>query len=252
MGNWVLDLDGVLWLSDQPIAGSSEAVAALLARGHEVLFVTNNSNPTIAEQEANLARHGVDARGRVVTSAAAAATLVEPGERVLLCGGDGAREALVARGAHVVDGRRDPNGALDAVVVGFHRWYDYEVMRRAATAVHGGARLVATNDDATYPTALGLIPGCGSILAGIETAAGVKAIVAGKPNEAMAELVRSRLQGRGIVVGDRPDTDGRLAVALGYRFALVLSGVTAGPAGAQPAPDLVADDLASLVMKASS
>ncbi|MGQ0617482.1 MAG: HAD-IIA family hydrolase [Acidimicrobiia bacterium] len=252
MGNWVLDLDGVLWLSDQPIAGSSKAVEALLAQGDEVLFVTNNSNPTIAEQEANLARHGVDGRGRVVSSAAAAATLVEAGEQVLLCGGDGAREALAARGAHVLDGRRDPDGPVDAVVVGFHRWYDYEVMRRAATAVHRGARLVATNDDATYPTALGLIPGSGSILAGIETAAGVKATVAGKPFAPMAALVRSRLQGQGTVVGDRPDTDGRLAVALGYRFALVLSGVTADAADADPPPDLVADDLASLVARATS
>jgi ribonucleotide monophosphatase NagD (HAD superfamily) len=49
-------------------------------------------------------------------------------------------------------------------------------------------------------------------------------------------------------VGDRPSTDGRVARALGYRFALVLSGVTR-PADlpVDPSPDVVADDLARLV-----
>ncbi len=50
------------------------------------------------------------------------------------------------------------------------------------------------------------------------------------------------------MVGDRPDTDGRFARALAYRFALVLSGVT-GPDDlpVEPAPDLVAPDLAAVV-----
>ena len=42
----------------------------------------------------------------------------------------------------------------------------------------------------------------------------------------MVGLLRDRLGDEGVVVGDRADTDGRFAVALGYRFALVLSGVT--------------------------
>ena len=48
------------------------------------------------------------------------------------------------------------------------------------------------------------------------------------------------------MVGDRPDTDGRFALALGYRFALVLSGVTTA-LPVLPEPDLVAADLAGLV-----
>jgi ribonucleotide monophosphatase NagD (HAD superfamily) len=55
------------------------------------------------------------------------------------------------------------------------------------------------------------------------------------------------------VVGDRPSTDGALADALGWRFALVLSGVTqrdAPPGGEsipEPSPPFVADDIAELV-----
>jgi ribonucleotide monophosphatase NagD (HAD superfamily) len=76
----------------------------------------------------------------------------------------------------------------------------------------------------------------------------VTPVVAGKPNEPMAALVRSRLGPDGTMVGDRPDTDGRFARTLGYRWALVLSGVTRrGDLPVDPAPDVVAGDLAELV-----
>jgi glycerol-1-phosphatase len=99
---WVFDLDGVIWLGDEPIAGSAQAVGTLLAGGADVLFVTNMSAVAADEVELKLARHGIDGRGRVVTSADAVATLVAPGERVLLCAGPGVRRALEARGAEVV------------------------------------------------------------------------------------------------------------------------------------------------------
>jgi 4-nitrophenyl phosphatase len=240
--NWVLDLDGVVWLADTPIPGSSDAVGRLLAAGEDIAFVTNNSNPRAAEYEAKLERHGIDARGRVISSAMAAATMVDAGTRVLVCGGPGVIEALERRGAEIVE------DAPDVVMVGFHRDFDYERMRIASTAVRNGARLIGTNDDATYPTPDGPIPGAGSILAAIERASGVQAVVAGKPYDAMAATVRSRLGPTGIVVGDRPDTDGRFAGTLGYRFALVLTGVvTDATAVVDPTPDEIAADLAALV-----
>lgn len=238
----VLDLDGVIWLADDPIPGSAQAVERLRAAGEPVVFCTNNSGQTVREVEAKLARQGIPAEGDVLTSAMAAAALVEPGERVLVCGGAGVTEALERRGAVPV---RD--GEADAVMVGFHRDFDYERLRIAATAVRRGARLLATNDDTTYPTPEGPIPGGGAILAAVVAAAGVPATVAGKPNVPMADLVRARLGSVGVVVGDRPDTDGRLARVLGYRFALVHTGVALPHEVVDPPPDLVAADLASLV-----
>jgi 4-nitrophenyl phosphatase len=239
---YALDLDGVIWLADTPIPGAADAVARLRSTGAPVVFVTNNSSEPVASVEAKLARHGVPAAGHVITSAMAAATLVEPGERVLVCAGLGVLEAVEGHGAMPV---RD--GDADAVLVGFHRDFDYERMRIAATAVSRGARLLATNDDATYPTPDGPIPGGGAILASIVTATGVAPVVAGKPHEAMAALVRDRLGAAGVMVGDRPDTDGRFARVLGYDFALVHSGVTGPQQAVEPAPDLVATDLAALV-----
>lgn len=239
---FALDLDGVLWLDDEPIAGAASAVARLRAAGEPVVFCTNMGMRPVAAVEDKLARHGIPAIGDVVTSAMAVALLVEPGERVLVCAGPGVWEAVAHRGAEPVR-----EGPADAVVVGLHLDFDYARLRAAAAAVVGGARLLATNDDATYPTAHGPIPGGGAILAAVERATGVRAAVAGKPHAPMVELVRARLGPDGVMVGDRPETDGHFAAALGYRFALVLSGVTSSADDVEPVPDVVAADLATAV-----
>ncbi|MCU1353326.1 MAG: putative phosphatase [Acidimicrobiales bacterium] len=239
---WVLDLDGVVWRGDEPVAGAAAAVTRLLAAGEHVVYATNFSFSTVAQIEAKLAAMGVPLAD-VATSAMAAAGLVEPGERALLVAGPGVREALERRGVEVVT-----EGDADVVVVGWHRDFTYERMAVASDAVRAGARLLATNDDATFPTPDGLLPGAGAILAGIERASGVAAVVAGKPYPPTVADLLARCGPTGTMVGDRPDTDGRLARALGYRWALVLSGVTtAADLPVEPAPDVVAPSLASLV-----
>ena len=76
--------------------------------------------------------------------------------------------------------------------------------------------------------------------------------MAGKPEAATAALVRARLGDDGIMVGDRPSTDGLLATRLGWRFAMVLSGI-GGHDPAEPVPDpppaWVAADLADFVTR---
>jgi len=240
---WVLDLDGVVWLADQPLPGAAEAVARLREAGERVVFVTNNSSERIADQEAKLASFGIPATGDVVTSAVVAVGQVAPGERVFVCAGPGVEEAVLERGAVPV---RD--GDADVVVVGFHRDFDYDEMDRASRAVRRGARLIGTNDDATYPTPQGLVPGNGSILAAVATASGVVPAVTGKPYAPMADHVRALVGPVGVAVGDRPDTDGRFARALGFEWVLVLSGVTgADDLPVDPVPDRVAADLADAV-----
>lgn len=248
----VCDLDGVVWLGDEPIPGSAAAVEALRAAGHRVLFATNFSFAPVEETERKLERCGIPAQGDVVTSAQAAAHVVHPGERVLVCAGPGVVQAVEQRGASVVT-----RGRIDAVIVGFHRTFDFEVMSRASSAVRGGARLIGTNDDATYPTPQGEIPGGGAILASVEVASGCAALVAGKPHQPMADLVRHMLGfgagsgkdavgARMVMVGDRPSTDGLFARRLGCRYAQVWSGVTAQHDSVEPRPDLSADSLAGI------
>ena len=75
-------------------------------------------------------------------------------------------------------------------------------------------------------------------------------VIAGKPYEPMAALVRSIIGAdaavRAVMVGDRPSTDGRFARTLGCRYAHVHSGVTPKGAPVDPTPDLAVDDLAGV------
>jgi 4-nitrophenyl phosphatase len=247
------DLDGVIWRGDEPIVPAVPAVAALRAAGARVAFLTNNSSMTVAQIVAKLGRMGVEASADDVLSSAQAAadTLARslaPGARVLACAGPGVVEALEARGFVPVD--RAP---ADAVVVGWHRTFDFDGLARASEAVREGARFVATNVDPTYPVPGGLLPGNGALVAAVATASGREPEVAGKPEVPTVALVRSRFGASGVMVGDRPSTDGALATALGWPFALVLSGVTSmdavagGEAIPDPAPRWVAADLGELV-----
>jgi HAD superfamily hydrolase (TIGR01450 family) len=253
------DLDGVVWLMHQPIAGSVEAIAQLREAGHRVLFVTNNSAARVEQQEAALENIGIPAAGDVCTSAQAAALLLRSSERVVVAGGPGIVQAVEAVDA-IVAARTDGGESdeeffeqaeeVSTVVVGYHRTFDYRGLTRASTLVMRGARLIGTNDDPTYPTPAGLIPGGGSILAAFATAGGVQPVVAGKPFAPMGDLVRARLGVEDLsdawMVGDRDSTDGAFARHIGAKFARVTSGVreTLMPSG--PEPHGVYEDLAAL------
>ena len=211
---------------------------------------------TIAAYVAKMAAMGLDvANDELCTSAQAAAELVDPGETALVCGGEGIVEALTNRGVRCV---REFEEGIDAVVAGIDRQFTYDKLKTAFLAVHAGARLIGTNDDPTYPTVEGPIPGGGAIVAAIAYAAGVAAQFGGKPNVAAAEVVFHRLamgsnppaqdRRRLLMVGDRPSTDGGMAVTMGARFGLVLSGVTSSAdLPVEPNPDVVAQDLSALV-----
>lgn len=252
---WVLDCDGVIWLADDPIPGAAGAVAALRQRGQRVVFVTNNSYPARSSHLAKLEAMDMPTGDEdLITSAAATATLLEPGERALVLGGPGLLEALEARGVESVEpGTVRGADGVTAVVVGFDLKFDFARLAATTTALRAGARLITSNDDATFPTSSGLLPGAGSFSAAVARAGGVEPVVAGKPFPPLVDLVRRCVGGVDYVVGDRPSTDGELAVRLGARFALVLTGVTPhGHGPLAPEPSVEADDLASLVSRIDS
>jgi len=243
----MLDLDGVLWRGKDPIEGSAEAVSRIREAGHRVGFQTNNSFTAMAEQIEKLAAMGVEAEPEdICSSAQAAAGLLEEGSRALVVGGPGLAEALEQRGIEVVQPAKGA-GSVDAVVVGFDPEFDYKKLTAAFRAVKDGASLIGTNDDATFPTPNGEIPGGGSIVAAVSYATGVTAEIAGKPNQPAAKLLAERMGDIAWLIGDRNDTDGGMARAVGARFGLVLSGVTKSADDADPKPDAVAADLAAMV-----
>lgn len=257
MATWVLDLDGVVWRGDELIPNSDRAVQSLLDRGDDVVFCTNHAHAPASKAQW-LAALGVPSCP-VITSAEAAAARCEPGERVLVMGDRSLVELLTEVGLDTVDVFELPDGVpaddVASVVVGATSHWDRSRVGMVADAVRGGARFLATNDDPTYPVAgpLGprLLPGNGALVAAVAAAAGVGPEVTGKPHAATAELIVARHGPVDVVVGDKPETDGGLAVELGARFGLVLSGVTADGASVEPLPWLVAADLDELVRESS-
>jgi 4-nitrophenyl phosphatase len=250
---WLLDCDGVVWLSEQVIEGAPEAVASLRESGSRVVFLTNNSYPKRSDHLAKLERMGMPTDpADVLTSAMAAALLLEAGERALVLGGPGILEELKERGvATVTPGAGREIGPVDAVVVGLDPTFDFSSLTAAFSAVHAGARLIGTNDDPSFPTPQGMLPGAGSVLAAVACASGVTPTIAGKPYPPTVDLVRERIGEVAMVVGDRPSTDGLLARRLDSRFGLVLTGVTPAHHGPlDPQPDLEASDLLTLVRTA--
>ena len=240
---WALDLDGVVWFGDKVIQGVGESITSLREKGEQVFFVTNNSGRTVFEVEEKLNSFNIEPAGGVITSAMAMATLLSPDETVLTLCGKGAVEEMEKVGAKPVK-----EGKADSVVVGFHEDFDYWKLTAALQAIDAGARLIATNDDLTYPSHDGIRPGAGSILASLVAATEAVPEIAGKPYQPMCDLLNELSGGSGIMVGDRPDTDGRFAKNLGWDFGLVLSGVTkVSDLPVDPPHDFLANNLPDMV-----
>jgi HAD superfamily hydrolase (TIGR01450 family) len=248
-GTWVIDLDGVIWLTGEPIEGVDVAVRDLHDAGIRVLFATNNSAPTRAELHARMKNCGITTSDEdLLSSADVAAEMLPVGSTAFVLADGGVDEALRNRGITTVAPGSGASGPVDAVVVGWTRSFTFDSIAEAATRVREGARLIGTNEDPSHPTPHGLLPGAGALLAAVSTAAETTPEVAGKPHLPTAEAIKARANDLSIMVGDRPSTDGALAQQLGIPFALVLSGVTdADHVPKNPAPDFVAPDLAALV-----
>lgn len=246
MTDVICDLDGVLYKGNTPVPGSREAVEKLLARGARILYVTNNSTRSRTAAAEHIASTiGVPTLPeQVITSSQAAAWMLGPSDHPTLpVGEEGVRAALAEAGIPTTS---DPRNAR-SVVVGLVWELSYDTIADAAEAVRAGARFVATNIDPTYPTATRLLPGAGSVVAAIATAAERKPEVAGKPNPPIRELLKERGLRSPWVIGDRLDTDIALADSEdGWTSVLVLTGVTSQDDGEGQA-DYMVPDLAAAV-----
>lgn len=227
-GAWVLDLDGVVWRGDDVIPGSVEAIAELQYRGIRVGYATNNSMHSAQGYVDKLASMGVLSTVEdVVHAGHAVATRVDARQRVMLLGGDGALEALLAVGAEVVD-VEDPRAdavEIDAVVVALRPGVTYEMMSTAVRAAMRCGRLLAPSADPLYPYGDTFLMGGGAVATAVGYSSGVTPEFTGKPLAPMADAVRQRIGAVAVVVGDQVRSDGGLGAELGCDFVRVATGV---------------------------
>ncbi len=262
----IFDLDGVIYRGSDAVPGATELVAWLHAAPTLVRFATNNSTVTRAGYVERLAGHGIRADvDEIVTSTSATIEHLRRHapevRRVLAIGADGMRDELRAAGLDVVMAgdeaasapAGEPMTGYDAVIVGLDPQLDYARLSAAMAAVSGGARLIATNADARYPTPRGFLPGAGAILSALATATAIVPEVIGKPSPAMFTAI---MEASGVppeasvVVGDNPDADVAGAHRAGCAAILVLTGVAdralAETLTGERAPEAIADDPAAV------
>ena len=213
------DLDGVLWHRTLVLDGVQEALKNLSRASAEVYFVTNNSFTPVSDLEARIIELGYNARGRVITSPMITASFIPKGSKVLVLAGAGTLSLMQSSGHIVCEWNNNP----EYVVVGLRTDFDYEMLKQASFAVRQGAVLIATNDDPSYPTDEGLLPGSGAIVSAIAVAAGVTPKVIGKPNYPAVEFLNKKLNNSTVdfMIGDRVMQDGLFAQRLKTKFLLI-------------------------------
>jgi HAD superfamily hydrolase (TIGR01450 family) len=252
----LIDLDGVVWIGREMVPGSAQALRSLLARGKEVVFVTNNpGTPAVAYIE-RLREAGIPVPDdRVVTAGEATAALAAESAgasaAAFVIGAPAFHETAAAAGLKMFEG--EAGREADVVLVSGHRGFDYEELLTATLALRRGAALFATSHDPTLPMPGGAWPGTGAILAAVETASGATAAIGGKPEPHLFEIARGRIAAaeRVAMIGDRVSSDIEGGRRAGLETVLVLSGATSREeAGdADPMPDHVVENLAALALR---
>jgi glycerol-1-phosphatase len=252
---FILDLDGCVWVGGKPTPGAVEALEEMRVAGKRLAFATNNAYESGEDLVAQLWRIGVRASLRDVVTAGGAMQHVlaetRSGRTAFVIGMASMHRHVAAAGLKVLN-RTDLASRAEVVVVAGTTDLVYDDLRRAVQAVNRGADLLATARDPTYPQPDGLWPGTGAILAAVEYATGRTAEIVGKPEPQLFNTAMDRLgEGRTLVVGDRVRSDLAAAAAAGLDAALVQSDASdhSDLDGFEPRPVAVGETLAGLLVQ---
>ncbi len=254
---YLFDLDGTVYLGEEPLPEAIAALEALRSAGSRVVYLSNKPLERPASYAAKLRAMGVPADDDDVVSSLDALVRylrLRPPARAILTVAEPLIDEILNESGHTVS--REP-ADVDVVVVSWDRTFDYDKLERAFRAVRGGARIIATNPDPWCPTPDGGLPDCAAMLAAIEVSSGGRAeAIVGKPSPHMAAVALERLglEARDVMmVGDRLLTDVRMAHDNGMLGGLVLTGATSldDVPPAPDGPDFVLEHLGQLIPEPS-
>lgn len=251
-GGVLLDVDGVLVTSWEPLPGAVETLGRLRGAGVPFLLVTNATTRSRASLAEDLAPFDVEPDDLLTAPMATAAYLraEHPGARVHLLGtGDVADDLegieLVEEDADVVviGGASEPDPEHPDPT------FAYENLDRAFRMLLEGAALVAMHRNLSWRTSRGIQLDSGAFVVGLERASGVEATVVGKPSSAFFRAALERLRvpaDRALMVGDDIEADVLGARSAGIRGVLVRTGKFREEDLERGRPDHVIDSIADL------
>ena len=249
MYGYLIDMDGVVYRGGHLISGADTFINRLRKDEVPFRFLTNNSQRTRRDVATRLSRLGIDVEEEHIYTCAMATAR-------FLAAAEAERDGVCHRRGGLADGParewlRHRGSGPRFVVVGEGRTISFEMVEAALRMIMGGAKLIATNLDPNCPTESGLRPGCGSTVAMLEVASGVKAFSVGKPSPFMFRGAQKELglsSDQAVMIGDTMETDILGGVQLGFKTILVLSGGTRREDLDRYAyrPDRIVDSIADL------
>jgi HAD superfamily hydrolase (TIGR01458 family) len=235
----LLDLDGTLYVGEEPVEGAREAVGSLEDSGFAVRYVTNTTRKPRAWVCGRLLSMGFEVgEAEIFTPARAAAGRIGSGSCFALVD-DSLLEDLAE--IELTDDRPD------YVLVGdLGEGFTYQRLNPAFRHLMDGAELLALQKNRYWRTEAGLSLDAGPFVAALEYASGTRASVVGKPER---DFFRVALEDLGIaadevaMVGDDVEADVVGAKRAGLVGIQVRTGKWWTDAGEA---DLVIDSIADL------
>lgn len=222
----LLDVDGVLHVSGEPIPGAAEAIRRLRADGQRLRFVTNATTRSRVQLAEELRGLGIEVEDDEVQTAAAAAVHALKGKRVLALTmhalvGDLEGIELVGEGADaVLIGGADEGPETNLV-------FSYMNLARAFSEIELGADVYCLHRNRWWQTKRGPMLDAGAFVAGLEYAADTEAVVLGKPSASYFEAACEALDadpGMTWMIGDDLESDVVGARGIGMKTVLVRTG----------------------------
>ncbi len=219
----LIDLDGVLYVEDEPVAGARAAVERLRAGAIALRFVTNTTAHSRDHTLAKLDRLGFAVGPEELITPAALA--------VRHCRRRGHRRVALVMNEEVkrdFAGLEETAEGCEAVIIGdLGDAFGYDVLNRAFRAVMDGAELIALQKNRYWLRADGLALDAGPFVAAIEYAAGREALVVGKPARAFFAAALAGIPAaahEAVMVGDDVESDIGGALDAGLQAILVRTG----------------------------
>jgi HAD superfamily hydrolase (TIGR01458 family) len=240
----------VLHVSGEPIHGAKHAVRRLRDDGHRLRFVTNNTTRarrTLADEVRGL---GIELEDEELQTTAIAAARALAGKRVLALTMSAVVEDLEGLQLVGEDAEAVLLGGADETAE-TNRVFSYMNLTRAFAELESGAELYCLHKNRWWQTSRGPLLDAGAYVAGLEYAAGIEAVVLGKPSAPYFEAALAALDAdpeRTWMVGDDVDADIAGAARFGLKTILVRTGKFREPAleAAEVQPDAVVGSVADV------
>ncbi len=247
----LIDIDGVLTVSWEPLPGAIGAFERLRASGLRIRLATNTTSRTRAEVAAALRDAGFGVTpAEILTAPVATAGYLEThhrGQPVFVLSSGDLHDDF--REVDVVDERAP---AEVVVLGGAGLVYSHDQLNHAFNLILDGAAFVAMHRNLYWRTNRGMELDTGAYAMALEAATGVEPVVIGKPAAAFFEAALTELgtaADETVMIGDDLDNDVLGAQALGITGCLVRTGKYRADVleGAENRPDHVVDTFVDAV-----